>query len=199
MGLPQQAANADETHPNRPESIIDEGEDYWVYENPNALPRAYIPKRTEVLKESQTLARLTDTEHSRTAGQFDPKEVAYLETNLDLPQNCRGSAEIVSEIPREIHVSVDMETPGLLVLADSWYAGWSATYKGENLPVHLVNAAVRGVKLPAGRGEVVFRYDPPAWVRGLRTFSIAAPLLLVWFGAAAWLSWRRRAKIATAA
>jgi hypothetical protein len=167
----------------------DERDDYWVYENPNALPRVYVPARVEVLNEAQILSVMTDPE---TAMQFDPSAIAYVETDIDLPGKCHGKAEIVQENPREIHVAVDMETPGLLVLADQWYEGWNASYEGKPVPVLPVNVAIRGVLLPAGKGEVVFRYEPTGWARGLKTFALAAPLLLCWFAAAAWL--RRRAK-----
>jgi hypothetical protein len=167
----------------RKEPLLFEGDDYWVYENPDALPRVYVPERVEVLKEAKTLTRLTDP---RSAVQFNPRALAYVETDPDLHENTRGTAEIVSETPREIHISADMESPGLLVLADQWYAGWNAYLNGNSLPVLLVNAAVRGVKLPAGHSDVVFRYEPTGWSRGLSTFVVAIFLLAAWSAVVTW-------------
>ena len=94
--------------------------DYWVLVNSNALPRAFVPRRVETVAEDKArLAKLA-------ADDFNPREVAYVESPVNLPGPCRGTASIVEEIPTRIRVSVQMETPGLVVLADLWDKGWQA-------------------------------------------------------------------------
>ena len=87
--------------------------------NRHALPRVYVPERVETVSDDQErLAKLA-------ADDFDPRQVAYVEDGdrSQLPAACRGSAEIVEEIPTRIEVSLDMQTPGLVVLADLWDVG----------------------------------------------------------------------------
>jgi hypothetical protein len=168
-----------------------ESEDYFVFENTDALPRAYVPRRLEVIKEpSRILDKMTDP---ATARAFDPAAVVYSETDPNLPGEIRGTAELVAgETPGEVHVAVNMETPGLLVLADQWNAGWKAYLNGEALPIHRVNYALRGVAVPAGRGEVVFHYEPAGWARGIKACGIALAVVVIWALATAWLTRRRR-------
>jgi hypothetical protein len=160
-----------------------QGPDYWVLENPAALSRPFVPRRVEtVTDDSKRLAKLA-------APEFDPREVAYVETPLDLPNPCRGSAEIVDETPMRITLAVRMETLGLVVLADRWDQGWQARLNGKRVPILRANHAIRGVVVPAGSGTIEFRYAPGSFAWGLRLAGLAAATLLGWLG---WIAWSRR-------
>jgi hypothetical protein len=174
------------------EPIVIEGDDYWVCENPNALPRVYVPDSVQVMTETDTFNALT---RPPAAMHFDPRTVAYVSSGPGFGPGCKGTAEIAGESPCEVRVAVNMETPGMLVLADQWYEGWNAYLDGKRLPVLRANYALRGVHLPRGIGELVFRYEPAGWSRGLRLFGIAFPVVLVWSVAAAWFVRRKAAPV----
>jgi hypothetical protein len=155
-----------------------QGPDYWVMVNSNALPRAFIPQRIEmVTKEQPRLRKLASP-------QFDPRAVAYVESPVDLPGPCRGTASIVEEIPTRIRVAVQMETPGLVVLADLWDKGWQAHMDGRRLPILRANHAIRGVIVSAGSGVLEFRYAPTSFAWGLKLAALAALAWLIWLGVA---------------
>ena len=151
-----------------------QGVDYWVAVNSNALTRTFIPRRVETVPEDK--ARL----EKLAAEEFDAREVAYVESPVNLPGPCRGTASIAEEILTHITVSVRMETPGLVVLADLWDKGWRAYLNGQRLPILRTNHAVRGVMAPAGSGTLEFRYEPASFAWGLRLSGLAAGVLLVW-------------------
>jgi uncharacterized membrane protein YfhO len=79
-------------------------------------------------------------------------------------------------------VSVRMETPGLVVLADRWDTGWQAYLNGRRVPILRTNHSIRGVMVPAGSGTVEFRYAPASFVWGLKLAGLAAAALLAWVG-----------------
>ena len=152
------------------------GDDYWALTNAAALPRAFVPRHVETVADQRTrLSKLADA-------NFDPREVAYVETSVNIPTVCRGSAEIVDEIPTKVTVSVKMETPGVLVLADLWDQGWNAYRSAQRVPILRTNHAVRGVELPAGNSIVEFRYEPASLVWGLRLSGLALVSLFGWLG-----------------
>jgi hypothetical protein len=152
------------------------GDDYWVLTNTAALSRTFIPLRVETVADDKTLlSKMADV-------NFSPQDVAYLETPVNLPADCRGSAEIVDEIPTKIKVSAKMETAGLLVLADLWDRGWNAYVNGRLATILRANHAVRGVELPAGESIVEFRYEPASLAWGLRLAGLAFIGLLGWVG-----------------
>jgi uncharacterized membrane protein YfhO len=135
-----------------------------------------VPKRAELAADkSARLAKMADP-------QFDPREVAYVESAVGLPDSCRGTAEIAQETPTRITVSARMETPGLVVLADRWDKGWVAEYNGRQVPILVADHAVRGVVVPAGQGTLEFRYAPASFTWGLRLCGLALAILLLWFG-----------------
>jgi hypothetical protein len=163
-----------------------QGPDYWVMVNSNALPRAFIPQRVEVVTEGK--ARLQKLASPR----FDPRAVAYVESPVTLPALCRGAAKIVDELPMRIVLAVGMETPGLVVLADLWDNGWQAYWNGQRLPILLTNHAIRGVVVPAGAGTLEFRYAPASFAWGLRLAGLALMSLLAWLGV---IRWKRRTSV----
>ena len=153
-----------------------QGFDYWVLVNQAALPRAFVPARVEtVINPDERLWKLA-------APQFDPRAVAYVESPVNLPDSCRGSAKIVEEIPTRVTVSVQMETPGLVVLADLWDKGWRAYLDGQSVPILRANHAVRGVVVPVGTATLEFRYEPASLAWGLRLSGFAAVVLLCRLG-----------------
>ncbi|HVM48524.1 MAG TPA: hypothetical protein VMU04_10885 [Candidatus Acidoferrum sp.] len=153
-----------------------QGMGYWALVNSNALPRAFVPRRVEMV--TGTRARL----EKLASPQFDPREMAYVESPVSLPGESRGSARIVEEIPTRVTVSVRMETPGMVVLADLWDTGWRAYWNGHRVPILRANHAVRGVVLPAGEGTLVFRYAPASFAWGLGLAGLAVLVLVGWAG-----------------
>ena len=113
----------------------------------------------------------------RVASQMEQK-VAKLEEKLKTKDEV--IAEIMEEIPTRILVSVRMETPGLVVLADLWDKGWEARLNGKRVPILRTNHAVRGVVVPAGSGLLEFRYAPAGFAWGLGSACLAAMALLLW-------------------
>ena len=158
------------------------GDDYWVLENKRALPRVFVPGRVETIADEQTRLR------RMASGDFDPRQVAFAETPLDLPEACRGSANIVDEIPTRITVSVDLQTPGLVVLADLYSAGWKAYLNDQPVPILRVNHAIRGVVAPAGKETLEFRYEPASLAWGLRLSAAGLLATLGWLGINFWRS-----------
>jgi hypothetical protein len=157
-----------------------QGPDYFVLPNRSALPRAFIPSRVEAVPEDT--ARLGKL----GSANFNPREVAYVESSLDLTGPCRGTAEIIDETPTRVRLAIHMETSGLVILSDLWDRGWQAYLDGKLVPILRANHAVRGVLAPAGSGVVEFRYEPASFALGVRLAGLAFVILLAWAGMAIW-------------
>jgi hypothetical protein len=154
-----------------------QGNDYWVLVNSNALPRVFIPKSVETIPNDRAeLKKLA-------SAQFNPADVAYVESPVDLPASGRGAARILNEIPTRITISAHMETPGLVVLADNWDKGWRAYWNGKPVPILRTNYTVRGVVVPPGTGTLEFVYRPASLILGLWLAGAAMVILLGWLAA----------------
>ena len=145
------------------------------------------------LRHSRYWAKKHGGELSRlAAADFKPREVAYVESPVNLPEKCEGTARISQETPVAIDVSLEMTTPGLVVLTDRWDPGWNARYNGARVPMLRVDHALRGVVVPAGVGNLQFRYEPLSFTRGLQFAALSALILLFWGATLVWGSILKR-------
>ena len=171
-----------------------QGNGYWVMLNPEALPRVFVPRRVEIVDDArkpgntpEETKKLLDSRFARM--DFDPREVAYVESPdapLDLPPVCRGNVTLDEKSPTCMTVSADMETPGLVVLADLWDVGWRAYLNGRPTPILRTDHALRGVRVGPGKSNIEFRYEPSSLAWGARLSALAALIWLGWAGAVVW-------------
>ena len=159
-----------------PEAIhpVFQSNDYWILINSNVFPRVFVPRSVQTAtSDDQELEALVSP-------NFDPAAVAYVESPVELPASCRGTVQITNEIPTRILISAQMETPGLIVLADNWDKGWRAYWNGRPVPVLRTDYAIRGVVVPAGNGTLEFIYRPASLILGLWLAGFAALVLICW-------------------
>jgi hypothetical protein len=101
-------------------------------------------------------------------------------------------AQVVQDTGERVVVRLPAGASGRLILADSWYPGWTATADGRSVTVARYRGALRAVDLPGATREVVFEYQP-RWLApalGLTVLSFLTTLLLVLLP---WLPAPRRA------
>ena len=158
--------------------------DYYVVENTIALSRVFIPRRVKVVPDHDE--RLRELE----SPNFNPLETAFVETPVELPQECLGEAEIRQEIPTRLRIETRMKTAGLVILTDLWDKGWRAYIDGQNVPVLRANHAVRGVVVQQGTHSLEFRYQPASVTWGVCAAGVAGLILLTW-AAFAWRTTRK--------
>lgn len=149
---------------------------YWVVENFHALPRAFVPEAVVAAPGQE--AALVHLHHPR----FHPRKIAYVDAEVSYLGPCRGEAMVEEETPCCVVLRVNMQTAGLVVLADRWASGWRAELDGQDVPVLRTNHMLRGVEVPAGTHRLRFIYDPAGFRWGLRLCLGAGVVLLLWQG-----------------
>lgn len=159
-----------------------------VYENPHALPRAYLAGEIAVADQGESALELF------RQASFDPARTAVVEAALaePLPQGpLEGSAAVQVYEPDRVVVDVETSRRAMLVLADNHYPGWQATVDGERTVVHRVNHTFRGVAVPAGRHEVVFSFRPADLGLGFAIYLATLGLLATYGFSVLWMRRRR--------
>jgi hypothetical protein len=165
--------------------------DYYVLENPAALPRVWVPRRVErVADAAERLRRLTEP-------SFDARDVAFVESEeAPVFAAAAGEARIVTDEEERLTIAVDMSTEGLVVVADLWDPGWKAFVDGVERRVHRVNHALRGVVVARGSSRVEMRYEPASFRRGLLA-ALAAVAAAGGWAVAAVRAGRRAGEVVT--
>jgi len=152
------------------------GTDYWVHVNDRALPRAFIPRRVQVIADEQARLRAMDRP------DFDPKETAYVGQPVELSNDIEGTVEIASDTYQRVTLQARMETSGLVVLADRWDSGWRAYIDDVEVPILRVNHAIRGILVDPGTSTIRFVYFPSNFFLGLAIAGVGGIGFLIWAG-----------------
>ncbi|MGC8879589.1 MAG: oligosaccharide flippase family protein, partial [Anaerolineae bacterium] len=185
--------------PNANYRLVYDGE-LRVYENLNVLPRAFtVPTAHQVAAEEMDYALRSLNPRCKVVLEDDGAGHAIKGPFLPQAEDCPlHPAQIVQYTPNEVLVRVTRDTPGWLVLADSYFPGWKAYRRpvgGETpaedvqeseISIHLANGNFRAVYLEAGNWEVRFVYSPLSFKLGAYGSFIAAVILLFLLGVWAW-------------
>jgi hypothetical protein len=167
----------------------------YIYRVPDAQRVRFVRGATVVASERGAAARLLDP-------RFDPSREIVLEDTTDRPDPPADSSDVTAgaqpatavitrETGSELIVDADAPRNGYLLLADTYYPGWTAEVDGQPTTLYRADVSIRGIRLPKGRHQVRFAYDPPRFFAGLWiSLSAVATLLLC---AAAALVMDRRA------
>lgn len=147
-----------------------------VYLNKNAMPRAYS---VAGLVEA---GGLMEVKRKLFTFRVDPRRQAMVPAG-DLKAIGRrdftpGKVRIVDYRPASVRISARFDGEGFLVLADQYYPGWKAYIDGEEARIHRTNGVLRGLVVPGGEHEVVFRYAPYHLYAAMAA-SLAATLLVL--------------------
>jgi hypothetical protein len=183
--------------------------DTRVYENRNALPRAWLVHDVHLVSsEDEAFAFLEARARRKGSGflvdRFNPRREAVVEQGSEASgddvRGLQGDTGACADAARDrmtieeysgdsVAVSVKASCPGLLVLSDTYFPGWIATVNGRESRIHPTDGAFRGVVVPKGTSRVEFRYAP-------RPFSIGIVLALAGLAAFVLVAlvtrWRRR-------
>ncbi len=156
--------------------------DVDAYANLRALPRTFVAHSQQIV---------TDEEAAWTAvtePTFDPRRVVITERALPgvasqpPATETAARADIQQYEAERVVIAATTSQPGVLVLTDVAYPGWTATVDGQPAEVERVDYLLRGIPLSTGAHTVELRYRPWSYTIGaamtLLTLVTLVPVLL---------------------
>ena len=181
-----------------------EKEDFQVRKNRNAWPRAWVvhgyryvkpirgfgkPERKSLMEEMVYPRDLYWTDDTRTL--FDPHEIAWAEPKdrsvLDRalaggPSDPSEKVAVKAVSPTRVELTVSLNRPGLVVLADVYYPGWRLAIDGRPGEIQRVNRLMRGALVTSGKHLLVYTYDPNSlrWGIGLSVAGLVGLAVSGW-------------------
>lgn len=142
------------------------GNDGYVYENQNVLPKAFY---VDSIQTVSTAREAVDAMQPVTS--FDPSHKAVVEGNpsTDIQPDTTASVQITHYDDRSIELTTNRATPGYLVLSETYYPeGWSLTIDGEPAKIYKTNYVLRGMNVPAGEHTLRMEFNPVSYIWGGR-------------------------------
>jgi hypothetical protein len=149
--------------------------DVKIYENLDVLPRAFFVQNWQAVPDMEAaLAVMADP-------AFDGGKTAVLlgAHPSDHQTGEPGEATIQLYAPERIVIHTANADAGLLLLTDANYAGWQAWLDGEPVPIETADILFRGVFVPGGEHEIVFKFKSKSYENGRYLTCIGLLLLLV--------------------
>ena len=144
-----------------------------IWENHDALPRAFVAHAATVMNDDAAFAHLHDP------GLRPEREVLLSEgSELRDVAPARDSVEITGYRSERVEIKVTTDQPGYLVLADSWYPGWNAFADGQPAPIYRADVLFRAVRIEPGTHSVVFEYRPLSFVLGAVIGAVSILIVL---------------------
>ncbi|MFN7921234.1 MAG: YfhO family protein [Bryobacteraceae bacterium] len=135
--------------------------EWKIFENPNALPQAWVVHKTEKIDATQTLAYYGKTEWS-------PRTTALVTATPPALESCdAGDAYLLSRVSNRVKLWAEMPCRGMVVLSDIYYPGWKVTVDGRAAELMEVNGCMRGVVVEKGAHRIEMRYSPWTFYAGL--------------------------------
>ncbi len=160
-------------------------EDVQILKNKNAYPRAWVvhdvrfkppvvglnrKDRKETMEELLFADDLFWRDPSRT--EYDPKNLAWVETD---DRSILGgftsktnpgkleTVEVLEHSPNRVVLGANLERPGLVILSDVFYPGWTLTIDGQPSTIHRANRLMRAAAVKTGQHRLVYTYDPASF------------------------------------
>jgi len=128
-----------------------------IFKLGDAMPSAYILHEATVRDGHKSyFAMLADPE-------FDPRRTVLVEAPVEDGDFAAGGADEGIHVERYedgvVELSLFVDAPGILVLTDSFYPGWTVRFgDGTEREVFRVNEFLRGVRVQPGDERVVFAF-----------------------------------------
>jgi len=158
--------------------LVFEDKTVQVYENLQALPRAFWVYRYRLVKDGQ---KIIDTLLSH---RFELQKEIVLEEKPDFIAPRRlikpGQVEWLKYEREKLVLRVFSDQPGFLFLANNYYPGWQAFIDSQPVKIYRANYTFMAVKVPEGRHLVEFHYQPRSFLFGglISGFALANLLLV---------------------
>ena len=146
--------------------------------NPNALGNAWFVRSANFVPNAD--------EEILALNDFNPKNEAIIreddrEKVGEFSSSVSGNIQMASYSPREVTYKSNADQSQLAVFSEIFYEkGWNAYVDGELRPHYRVNYTLRGLTVPAGEHEVVFKFEPQTYFTG-RTIALISSIFLILF------------------
>lgn len=148
-----------------------------VYWQPDAFPRAWaVHKLTPIQSHYQLawyVANRLDLLHTEALIYGRPPALPPCGAPKD-------DVQLKEDQGSRVGVRVNLNCPAMVVVSDTYFPGWIAYVDGARVPIYEVNAAMRGVVVPAGAHSLTMRYRPVVVYEGaaLTLLGIAGAIVL---------------------
>ncbi len=154
--------------------IAEENGTVFPFLNEDANGTAWFISELEKLDSQNVEIKALDSLKTNIKAVTTASELSSQRFKLDSMANI----SLVDYKPNYLKYQSTNSNDGFAVFSEMYYSnGWKATIDGNKVPIHRVNYALRGLKVPAGQHDIEFKFEPQVVQTG-SLISLASSVLL---------------------
>jgi hypothetical protein len=135
----------------------------YPIQNPNANGNAWFVKKLKTVRSADAEMKALDKLDTKNEAVFNDsnRDINTTDMGLNSKFDSRGTLQLVDYKPNYLkYSSVNLGT-GFAVFSEMYYKnGWNAYVDGKLTKHFPVNYILRGMKIPAGKHKIEFKFEP---------------------------------------
>lgn len=148
---------------------------WQIYENLNAVPRAFLTNSYIVEKDpAKLLSRFYANDVDETQSILISED-----PTLDKKKLTQKNVDVLAYEPNSVRLRTQSNAESLLFLSDTYFPGWIAYVDGKESKIFTANYAFRAVKVPEGEHLIEFIYNPFSFRLGFQITLISSLLVII--------------------
>jgi hypothetical protein len=163
----------------------------YPQQNPGALGSAWLVGEVKYVPDARA--------EMSTLNDFNPSTTAIVQESFkkDIPAGMKwDTAAFIKLVKNENDVvtyQYNASSPQFAVFSEVYYdRGWKAYIDEKESPIIKTNYVLRGLYVPAGNHNIVFRFKPNSYTTGKNVTLISQLLLLILLIAGLWFESRKK-------
>jgi hypothetical protein len=135
---------------------------------------------------------------------FDPKQTVFIDQRfkervgaMNLKKDSTANIALTYYSPDTLNYTSNTAAESFAVFSEIYYEkGWNAYLDGQKTDHIRVNYLLRGMKIPAGKHEVSFRFEPANYFLGEKIAGVSSILLVLLVAGNLLMAWRKNKALA---
>lgn len=163
--------------------LITSPEEAGVYKNEHAYGNAWLVNQVKVLDGPVAVFDNLMTENLYSTALLE-KSSEHIAQNQSFQTDSSAIIQLIKSDNDEMKYNYQSSVPSYAVFSEIYYnsgKGWTAYIDGQQVAHDQVNYVLRGLSLPAGKHEIVFKFDTPT-LQMANKIDWASSLLIVLLG-----------------
>ncbi|KEO72376.1 YfhO family protein [Anditalea andensis] len=128
-----------------------------VFRNDYAMGEGWFPENIITVNNNDEEITLLNEANIRNSATLNTQEFGQAHSGI-------GEVRLKHYQPNQISYIIEASQGGLVVFSEIYYPkGWKASINGNDVEILRVNYLLRGLSVPDGSSEVIFRFEPDGY------------------------------------
>ncbi len=162
----------------------------YVLKNGAALGNAWFVSQVKLAADAN--------EEILALGKFNPRTTALVDKRYEADLNgfspkydSTASIALTSYKANELHYASNATTEQLAVFSEIYYdKGWNVYVDNQPAKYFRTNYLLRGMRVPAGKHEIVFKFEPEWYAKGEKVAGFGSILVFLLLAGGIFMDWK---------